>query len=77
MIDRKIDAFLDDFFKNIKKALLITGARPVRFVVQVIKRENSIATFGSLIRRKAAINITSLIAAFYHFFLFPFVCVRQ
>mgnify|MGYP004653414885 CR=1 FL=1 len=33
MIDRKIDAYLDDFFKNVKKALLITGARPVRFVV--------------------------------------------
>lgn len=29
MIDRKIDAFLDDFFKNVKKALLITGARQI------------------------------------------------
>ena len=29
MIDRKIDAFLNDFFKNVKKALLITGARQI------------------------------------------------
>lgn len=29
MIGRKIDAFLNDFFKNVKKALLITGARQI------------------------------------------------
>lgn len=29
MIDRKIDAFLNDFFKNVKKALLVTGARQI------------------------------------------------
>ena len=29
MIDRKIDAFLNVFFKNVKKALLITGARQI------------------------------------------------
>lgn len=29
MIDRKIDTFLNDFFKNVKKALLITGARQI------------------------------------------------
>lgn len=29
MIGRKIDAFLNDYFKNVKKALLITGARQI------------------------------------------------